>query len=123
MACCGPSISNIDSEKLLKELRNNREIIPLKLNEASYGFHPKSSILNMEDNDEEIDADDSKDQEKYNELKKESNDKDEKIKVLEKKYLESISKLLIMIQVHCEIKTDMYKKFAESGLTEDKKEN
>ena len=43
MACCGPSISNIDSEKLLKELRNNREIIPLKLNEASYGFHPKSS--------------------------------------------------------------------------------
>ena len=27
----------------LKELRNNREIIPLKLNEASYGFHPKSS--------------------------------------------------------------------------------
>ena len=89
MACCGPSISNIDSEKLLKELRNNREIIPLKLNEASYGFHPKSSkwksneyiiiiyiiiignlgkssILNMEDNDEEIDADDSKDQEKYN---------------------------------------------------------
>ena len=44
MACCGPSISNIDSEKLLKELRNNREIIPLKLNEASYGFHPKSSI-------------------------------------------------------------------------------
>ena len=145
MACCGPSISNIDSEKLLKELRNNREIIPLKLNEASYGFHPKSSkwksneyiiiiyiiiignlgkssILNMEDNDEEIDADDSKDQEKYNELKKESSDKDEKIKVLEKKYLESISKLLIMIQVHCEIKTDMYKKFAESGLTEDKKE-
>ena len=60
---------------------------------------------------------------KYNELKKESSDKDEKIKVLEKKYLESISKLLIMIQVHCEIKTDMYKKFAESGLTEDKKEN
>ena len=122
MACCGPSISNIDSEKLLKELRNNREIIPLKLNEASYGFHPKSSkwksneyiiiiyiiiignlgkssILNMEDNDEEIDADDSKDQEKYNELKKESSDKDEKIKVLEKKYLESISKLLIMIQL------------------------
>ena len=78
----------------------------------------------MEDNDEEIDADDSKDQEKYNELKKESSDKDEKIKVLEKKYLESISKLLIMIQVHCEIKTDMYKKFKESGaLKEEKKEN
>ena len=148
MACCGPSISNIDSEKLLKELRNNREIIPLKLNEASYGFHPKSSkwksneyiiiiyiiiignlgkssILNMEDNDEEIDADDSKDQEKYNELKKESSDKDEKIKVLEKKYLESISKLLIMIQVHCEIKTDMYQKFSDVGAfrEEEKKEN
>ena len=25
-----------------------------------------------------------------------------------------------MIQVNCEIKTDMYKKFAESGLNEDK---
>ena len=63
-------------------------------------------------------------QKKYNQLKKESQDKDETIKALEKKYLETISRLLIMIQVHCEIKTDMYKKFQESGaLKEEKKEN
>ena len=39
---------------------------------------------------------------------------------MEKKYLEYI----IMVQTHCEIKTDMYKKFKESGaLKEEKKEN
>ena len=43
---------------------------------------------------------------------------------MEKKYLEYITKLLIMVQTHCEIKTDMYKKFKESGaLKEEKKEN
>ena len=64
-------------------------------------------------------------EEKYEKEKEELEEKliQQKKAYQEQKYLESISKLLIMIQVHCEIKTDMYKKFAESGLTEDKKEN
>ena len=49
---------------------------------------------------------------------------DEEIKQLERKYLETVSRLLIMIQLHCEIKTDMYQKFTENGaLTGEKKEN
>ena len=58
-------------------------------------------------------------------MKKESIKKDEQLKNLEKKYLELISKLLIMVQVHCEIKTDMYQKFSDVGAfrEEEKKEN
>ena len=49
---------------------------------------------------------------------------DEEIKQLERKYLETVSRLLIMVQLHCEIKTDMYQKFRENGvLTGEKKEN
>ena len=80
--------------------------------------------MKTEDNFDENSEDENDDQANYNKLKKESIDKDEEIKNLEKKYLESITRLLIMVQVHCEIKTDMYKKFKESGaLKEEKKEN
>ena len=49
---------------------------------------------------------------------------DEEIKQLERKYLETVSRLLIMVQLHCEIKTDMYQKFYDSGaLREERKEN
>ena len=49
---------------------------------------------------------------------------DEEIKQLERKYLETVSRLLIMVQLHCEIKTDMYQKFTGNGaLTGEKKEN
>ena len=79
----------------------------------------KTEDINQENEDGEND-----DQTKYYQLKRESEKKDEEITVLEKKYLEYITKLLIMVQTHCEIKTDMYKKFKESGaLKEEKKEN
>ena len=35
---------------------------------------------------------------------------------LEKDYLKKIAKLLVMTQVHCEIKTDMYNEFDKLGL-------
>ena len=58
-------------------------------------------------------------------MKNESIRKDEELKKYEKKYLELISKLLIMVQVHCEIKTDMYQKFSDvcTFREEEKKEN
>ena len=78
----------------------------------------------MEEKIEEIPEEDNEEQKKYNELKNESFRKDEEIKKLEKQYLELISKLLIMVQAHCEIKTDMYQKFYDSGaLREERKEN
>ena len=72
---------------------------------------------------EEENEDDNNDDTEYNDLKKESLEKDEKLKALEKEYLETISRLLIMVQVHCEIKTDMYQKFAESGALKDEKKD
>ena len=46
--------------------------------------------------------------------KKEKLDKEKE--ELEKEYLSLIAKLLVMTQVHCEIKTDMYNEFDKLGL-------
>ena len=40
MACCGPSKSNIDPKELLKQLRNNDELIKLNLNQLKLSFEP-----------------------------------------------------------------------------------
>ena len=89
------------------------------------GKFGKISQLNVEDKSEEIPDDENEVQKQYNDLKNESIRKDEELKKYEKKYLELISKLLIMVQVHCEIKTDMYQKFSDVGAfrEEEKKEN
>ena len=36
---------------------------------------------------------------------------------MEKDYLSKIARLLIMTQIHCEIKTDIYNKFDTMGIT------
>ena len=82
------------------------------------------SRFKIEDINQENEDGENDDQTKYYQLKRENDEKEEQIKVLEKKYLESITRLLIMVQLHCEIKTDMYQKFRENGvLTGEKKEN
>ena len=87
-----------------------KNIINLIFHIGKYGTTSRITE-NEEASDEENDDDEQK---KYNQLKREKEEKDDKIQELEKKYLESISRLLIMIQVHCEIKADMYNKLKES---------
>ena len=60
-------------------------------------------------------------QKEYNKLKAEKNEKDDTIRRLEKDYLKKISELLIMIQVHCEVKNEMYEKFKEIGAFKENK--
>ena len=80
--------------------------------------------LNADQNIDENQDDESQEGEKYNDLKNKSKEKDDEIKKLERQYLETVSRLLIMVQLHCEIKTDMYQKFSENGaLRNEKKEN
>ena len=50
------------------------------------------------------------------ERKKENLDKE--IDDLEKDYLKKIAKLLVMTQVHCEVKTEIYNEFNKLGITE-----
>ena len=42
---------------------------------------------------------------------------DKQIDDLEKDYLKKIAKLLVMTQVHCEIKTEIYNEFNKLGVT------
>ena len=42
---------------------------------------------------------------------------DKEIEELEKAYLKKIARLLVMTQIHCEIKTDIYNKFDAMGIT------
>ena len=59
----------------------------------------------------------TKAQNQIRKLEKEKEEKEEEINKLEKEYLEKIAKLLIMTQIHCEIKTDIYNKFDAMGIT------
>ncbi len=43
MACCGPSKSNVNERELFKLLRNNEEIISLKLDGSEFKFNPQES--------------------------------------------------------------------------------
>ena len=43
MTCCGPSKSNIDEKQLFKQLRENEEIISLKLDGNEFKFDPQES--------------------------------------------------------------------------------
>ena len=47
---------------------------------------------------------------------------DDEIATLEKEYLAKIAKLLVMTQVHCEIKTDIYNEFNRLNLSSNVKE-
>ena len=59
----------------------------------------------------------TKTKDRIKELEKEKDKKEEEINRLEKEYLKKIAKLLIMTQIHCEIKTDIYNKFDSMGIT------
>ena len=84
-------------------------IIIANIREISHGY------LADKGDDENSDDEDNPEK-KYNELKKDSIQKDQKIKELENEYFKKISEFLVLIQVHCEIKTNMYLKFKEAGL-------
>ena len=53
---------------------------------------------------------------KFKNQKKKKKKLDKDKEDLEKEYLSLIAKLLVMTQVHCEIKTDMYNEFDKLGL-------
>lgn len=50
-------------------------------------------------------------------LIKEMENRDKDIDELERQYLAKIAKLLVMAQVHCEIKSDINNKFEKLGIT------
>ena len=77
------------------------------INEESRGY--------IVEKEEESENDDDPINKEYNKLKIENYQKDKKIRELENEYTEKISELLILVQMHCEIKTDMYEKFEEIG--------
>lgn len=52
-------------------------------------------------------------------MKEESKLLDTEIEALEKEYLAKLTKLLIMAQVHCEIKTEINYVFDELGVSDD----
>lgn len=56
-------------------------------------------------------------QDKIKELENKKEEKNKEIDRLEKEYLEKIAKLLIMTQIHCEIKNDIYTQFDKMGIT------
>ena len=66
-----------------------------------------------------IDENLEKRKENIEKLKIESKTRDEELKNLEKEYLSKIAKLLLMAQLHCEIKTEINYLFDELGVSED----
>jgi hypothetical protein len=123
MACCGPSIQKAQNpEELLKKIRNfdNMEIkcelnnnkMTFKPNDGrwktNFGLLPNPLIF-------------EKKQEIYA-LEKTLEDKDKEIDNLEKTYLAKIAKLLVMTQVHCEIKTFIHEEFDRLGVSVKTKE-
>ena len=118
MACCGPSIKKPSNpEELLKKLRNfeDREI-QCNLNKNKMTFKPidgrwKTNFLQLPNP-------------MINVLQKEivkhqkiSAQQDDEIDNLEKIYLAKIAKLLVMTQVHCEIKTFIQEEFDRLGIS------
>ena len=87
-------------------------LIIANIKEISHGY-----LSNQEEEEDNDDQDDENPENKqYNLLKNEKNEKEKKIRDLENQYREKIEELLIMIQIHCEIKTDMHKKMEEAGV-------
>jgi vacuolar-type H+-ATPase subunit I/STV1 len=64
-----------------------------------------------------VPAEDQQYQRRLNELRRKCEEKDKEIDELERKYLAKIVDLLILTQVHCEIKTDINKTFDDLGIS------
>jgi hypothetical protein len=64
-----------------------------------------------------VPAEDQQYQRKLNDLRRQCEEKDKEIDELERKYLAKIVDLLILTQVHCEIKTDINKTFDDLGIS------
>ena len=74
----------------------------------------KLSHINI--NAESVNGSKRKKKSHVNELMEKKEKLDKEKEELEKEYLSLIAKLLVMTQVHCEIKTDMYNEFDKLGL-------
>ena len=83
------------------------------IDEVSHGY-----LVNEEENKENTNENNSVNEE-YKDLKNENAQKDKKLRELENTYTEKISELLILIQIHCEIKTEMYMKMEDAGVIKD----
>ena len=123
MACCGPSILKAQNpEQLLKKIRNfdNMEIkcdlndnkMTFKPNDGrwktNFGLLPNPLIIEKK---KEILA-----------LQNTLDEKDKEIDDSEKTYLAKIAKLLVMTQVHCEIKSFIHDEFDRLGVSVKTKE-
>ena len=85
------------------------------IKEISHGY------LSAQDENEEKDEKNDEGEEssvnkEYNDLKRDKFEKDQRIRKLENEYTETIYELLILVQIHCQIKTDMQTKIKEAGL-------
>ena len=83
------------------------------IEDLSYGI-----IVDEGENKEKSDEKNSVNKE-YESLKNENTQKDKQLRELENTYTEKISELLILIQIHCEIKTEMYMKMEDAGVIKD----
>ena len=61
-------------------------------------------------------------QSQIKDLENKKREKDQEIEDLEKEYLRKIAELLVMTQIHCEIKTDIYNVFDKLGISSHVKE-
>ena len=84
------------------------------IEDLSYGI-----IVDEGENKEKSDEKNSVNKE-YESLKNENTQKDKQLRELENTYTEKISELLILIQIHCEIQTDMYMKMEDAGIIKEK---
>ena len=89
------------------------------IKEISHGY--LSTQIEKEENYEKKsdEEDENPDNKEYNDLKRDKFEKEKRIRKLENDYTEKIYELLILVQIHCQIKTDMYNKIKEAGLLND----
>lgn len=125
MSCCGPKIEATDGKRLLRNLRSLENMnINLNLNpiyNLDFLCDKGKWDLNFKLEESFFDENENKNELEKKKLYEEIKIIDNEIELLEKKYLSKVTKLLLLTQIHCKIKSeilDEFKKF--SGIERDK---
>ena len=138
MLCCGDSGKKArNPDELLTDLKKLDEDVVVNLNDCHMTFRAKTGqwtskiniylyniyiLFNIANFKELPNADVEKAKDEFESLENTSKDKDKEIESLEKTYLQKIARLLVMTQVHCEIKTDINTEFDKLGLSKNVEE-
>lgn len=122
MFACGAQKNKVEnSQKLFEEIRDIKSLkLDIKLNDFKLNFDENYGDWRTNLNEKPIcDEGVEKKRENIKLLKEQSKELDLEFEKLEQEYLAKISKLLIMAQIHCEIKTDINYLFDEMGVSHD----